>query len=123
MSLRSGFDIISDMQNNYNLTVVIDGKMTPAKRKGVLEGLEKLISTLKGKIEKVEDLGEKELAYTIKKANIGYFFNFKLNLETANTKNLLSKLQLDDNLLRYLLVRTEEEKKVKKGKSNGKKSK
>ncbi len=123
MSLRSGFDIISDMQNNYNLTVVIDGKMTPAKRKSVKESLEKLISTLKGKIEKVEDLGEKELAYIIKKSNSGYFFNFKLSLETTNTKNLLSKLQLDDNLLRYLLVRTEEEKKVKKGKSNGKKSK
>lgn len=118
MSLRLGFDIISDMQS-YNLTIVVDGKMTPAKRKSVKDGLEKIVSTLKGKIEKVDDLGEKELAYTIKKSNSGYFLNFKLNLETTKTKDLLSKLQLDDNLLRYLLVRKEEEK----VKTHGKKSK
>lgn len=97
--------------------------MAPAKRKSVKESLEKLVSTLKGKIEKTEDLGEKELAYTIKKADSGYFFNFKLSLEATKIKELLSKLQLNDNLLRYLLVRTEAEKKVKKGRINGKKSK
>lgn len=107
--------------NNYNLTVVLDGKATPAKRREAKESLEKLISSFKGKVEKVEELGEKELAYTIKKANSGYFLNFKLNLEAASTKALLSKLNLDDNLLRYLLVRSEA-KKIKKGKTNGKKS-
>lgn len=108
--------------NNYTLTVVVDGKLTPAKRKSVTESLEKLVASFKGKVDKIEELGEKELAYTIKKANTGYFLNLKLSLEGEGTKGLLSKLNLDDNLLRYLLVRTEEPK-VKKGKTNGKKSK
>ncbi len=117
--------------NNYTLTVVVDGKVTPAKRKSIKDSLEKLVESFKGKVEKVEELGEKELAYTIKKVNTGYFLNFKVSLDGSGTKGLLSKLNLDDNLLRYLLVRSEKPKvklnKVKsasggKGKTNGKKS-
>lgn len=106
------------MQNNYNLTVVLPGGMTPAKKKSVRGSLEKLIPDLKGEIKKTEEIGEKDLAYVIKKTNKGYFLNFRINLDSVNVKSLLSKLQLDDTLLRYLLVKVEG-----KEKTNGKKSK
>ena len=96
---------------SYNLTVVLPGGVTAAKKKSAKESLEKLVSSFKGKIKKTEDLGEKKLAYVIKDSDAGYFFNFKIELEGSQTKGLLSKLQLDDNLLRYLLVRTKDGKK------------
>lgn len=102
---------------SYNLTIVVDGELTPAKRKTVKESMEKLLSSLKGKVSEVSDLGTKDLAYPIKKARTGYFWNYSVDLEGDAAKGVLSKLQHDDNLLRYLLVRKEHPK------SNGKKSK
>lgn len=93
--------------HNYNLTIVLEGGATSAKRKSAQEMIEKLVSVFKGKIEKVEDLGEKELAYPIKKQENGYYLNIKLQMEGSAAKGILAKLALDDSLLRYLLVKTE----------------
>lgn len=43
--------------NKYELTVVLDPKATVAKKKKVIETIEKIISLLKGKLGKVEDWG------------------------------------------------------------------
>ena len=51
----------------YGLTIILEGKATSAKKKTVLETLEKNIKMLEGKIEKAEDWGVKELFHQIKK--------------------------------------------------------
>ena len=40
--------------NKYELTIILEAKTTAAKRKTVLETLEKSIKILEGKIEKAE---------------------------------------------------------------------
>ena len=64
----------------YELTIILAGKATPAKKKSVTEKIKKLITTLKGKVGKVEDWGEKELAYQIAKNETGIFLHFPLEL-------------------------------------------
>ena len=54
--------------NKYELTIILEAKATTAKRKSVLESLEKSIKMLEGKIEKAEDWGVKELFHEIKKS-------------------------------------------------------
>ena len=60
--------------NKYELTVILEGKATGAKKKSVLETLEKSIKMLEGKIEKAEDWGVKELFHEIKNKKKDYIF-------------------------------------------------
>jgi len=87
------------------LTVVLPGGVTAAKKKSIQARIKKLITAAKGKIGKVEDWGEKDLAYKIAKNESGAFLHFPLELEAEAAKNLDRKLNLEEDIIRYLLVR------------------
>ena len=92
---------------NYELTVVMDGKATPAKKKAFQTKIEKLIETFEGKIGKVEDWGEKTLSYKINKSTSGIFLHLQLELDGESAKGLKIKLEQEDEIIRFLLVRKE----------------
>ena len=91
--------------NNYELTIVLPGEVTPAKKKAVLGETEKIIKTNKGKIVKTDEWGKLDLAYEINDETTGVFLHMNLELGGDTVKNLKDKLRLDDDIIRYLLVR------------------
>ena len=91
----------------YELTIVLPGGISSAKKKSSEAKINKIIDTLKGKVGKVEDWGEKELAGKIGKATSGIFLHFPLELETSSLKALSAKLSQEEDVIRYLLVRKE----------------
>lgn len=90
---------------NYELTLVLDGKATTAKKKTQQESIEKIVNTLKGKVVKFEDWGLKDLASPIGKNTSGIFLHFKLELESKAAKQLTIKLRSEETVLRHLLIR------------------
>ena len=92
---------------NYELTVVLPGKATPAKKKTAQGKIEKIVTAAKGKVDKFDDWGERELAYPIAKNDTGNFLHFQLELEAEAVKGLDSKLNLEEGIIRYLLVKKE----------------
>ena len=101
----------------YELTLVLDPELTSENQKKALAQIKKLITSFKGKANKVEDWGKKTLAYPIRKKTAGIFHLLKLDLPAESIKGLDQKLRLEDNLIRFLLVRIVE----KKDKKNKKK--
>jgi len=95
-----------DMQN-YELTVVLPGSATAAKKKSVQETIGKIVKTFSGKVGKVEDQGKKDLAYEIAKNDSGIFLFFPLELGEEGAKALPQKLNLEEDVIRYLLIRGE----------------
>lgn len=91
----------------YELTLFLDGKATPAKKKSVREDVEKIVSTFKGKVGTVEDWGEKTLAYNIGKSESGNFLFFPLELDPQEVKSMATKLKLEEQIVRFLLIRKE----------------
>jgi len=91
--------------NNYELTLVTDGKGGAAKKKKVTETLEKTIAIFKGKIADFKEWGVKEMAYKIGKSETGLYLYFELELTGAGVKALNEKLRTDPEILRYLVVR------------------
>ena len=89
----------------YELTVVLSGKATAAKKKTIKEKVEKLIKILKGKVSKYEDWGKIDLEYKINKDESGNFLHFNLELNTEDIKSFKEKLNLEESVIRYLLVR------------------
>jgi small subunit ribosomal protein S6 len=89
----------------YELTIVIAGGTTPAKKKSIQGKIEEIVTAAKGKVSKVEDWGERDLAYPIAKKDTGIFLHFPLELESDLAKTLDSKLNLEEDIVRYLLIR------------------
>lgn len=93
--------------NNYELTIILDGKATPAKVKAFNTKLGKVITLLDGKMVETKEWGKKDLAYKIKKSDTGFYLFGKLELLPGNVKKLSDKLRVDEEVLRYLLVKEE----------------
>lgn len=96
--------------NKYELTIILEGKTTSAKKKAVLETLEKTIKLLEGSVSKAEDWGVKELFHEIKKQKEGLYLHLPVELPAKAVKSLEIKLKAEENILRYLIVRTEAQK-------------
>lgn len=91
--------------NKYELTVILDGKTTAAKKKTVLETIEKMVKILEGKMDKVEDWGVKEMFYQIGKIKEGLYLHIPLEIEAKSVKQLDMKLKMEESVVRYLLIR------------------
>jgi small subunit ribosomal protein S6 len=90
--------------NKYELTLVLDANAGTAKKKKVIETLEKLLAIFKGKITESKEWGVKELAYKIGKSESGLYLFFEIELDPAGVKALNDKLRTDADIIRFLLI-------------------
>lgn len=91
----------------YELTLIVDPDLTSENQKKLLAKIKKLIEELEGKVEKTNEWGKKEFTYPIKKKNLGYYFFWELILPSGAVSELDGKLKLEEEIIRYLLVRKE----------------
>ena len=101
---------------NYELTFVMPGKVTAAKKKSLQELVEKLVKTLKGKVLKTDDWGEIKFAYEISGNESGKYLHYWLELDKQAVSDINEKLRLEEGIIRYLLVRKEAPSSRKVGK-------
>ncbi|KKP80829.1 MAG: 30S ribosomal protein S6 [Candidatus Levybacteria bacterium GW2011_GWB1_35_5] len=87
---------------NYQLILVLKASLTEANRKKLLETVKGFLKS--GKVSKQEDLGEKQLAYPIKKEGKGVYFNFLFETD-ENLKEMEKNLISNEDILRSLLLR------------------
>lgn len=92
---------------DYELTLVIDPDLTSANQKKLITKIKKIITDLKGKVEKTNEWGRKELAYPIKKKSVGYYFLLEIKLPEKLPAEVDKKLRLEEGVIRYLLVKKE----------------
>lgn len=82
------------------MVLVLNPNLTDEQQEELLTKVKKWV----GKV-KVDFWGKKELAYPLKKQNEGIYV--LLNLEEGSFKEMERKLKMEDNILRFLLVRKE----------------
>lgn len=100
--------------NEYELVVVLPGGVTSAKKKAAHEIIEKLVKINKGKVLGVEEWGDKELTFAIKKNLTGFFMIYQLELTPEGARTIEPKLKLEDQFIRHLLVKKDKAPKAKK---------
>lgn len=106
----------------YELAVVLDGETSTAKKKTVAELIEKVVKTVSGKVGKVEEWKKQHLAYKMGKSETGIYLFFPLELDASKVGGLDSKLRLEKDILRYMLIKQEESvTEAKPKKTNSKK--
>ncbi len=89
---------------SYELTIVMPGKTTAAKKKDQLERVEKIVEASGGKVVKTDEWGVKDLAYPIKKEEAGLFIGFEIELTAASVKSVADKIKTEENIIRHILI-------------------
>lgn len=79
--------------------------MEEKERKSLLDSVTKKIVGEEGKIEKEDLWGERSLAYPIKRQTSGFYAHFEIKADPKTAKGLDKALDLEEDILRYLLIR------------------
>lgn len=88
---------------SYELILITKTSLTDILRKKLITGVKTLLKDLK--IVKENEVGQKSLAYKIKKEINGFYLDFTLEGEVI-PQDFEKKLLENDNILRHLLLRT-----------------
>lgn len=92
------------MNRNYDLVVILDSEIKTEEQEKLLSKIKKIVSDAEGKVSEVKEWGKKQLAYPVSKKETGLFVEIKFSLPTQSTPFLRQKLQIEEKILRYLLV-------------------
>lgn len=95
--------------NNYELALVVTAKIEDDARAEVVEKAKAYITRAAGVITNVEEWGKKRLAYEIQDQREAYYYFMHFEAETSVPAQVETDLRIMDNVLRYLIVRKDEE--------------
>lgn len=90
--------------NKYESVIIINPNAVEETIKGLIERFTALINT-DGKVENVNEVGKKELAYEIQKNKEGYYviFDFEAN------PNLIAELErnyrITDEVMKFIVIK------------------
>ncbi len=86
----------------YELVLIVRSSLSEAQRKKLLETVKGFLKSLK--ITKEDSLGEKALAYTIKRENSGYYYMLAVEGDSIPL-DFEKKLFEQEDVIRHLLIR------------------
>lgn len=93
----------------YEVMFIVKATMEADEVKKTAEGIKKLVDTIDGKLIDFKEIGEKKLAYPIKKELNGYYYVMQLEANKDAISELDRKTRLDERVLRHLIIRLDEE--------------
>lgn len=99
--------------NNYYLTIVLRPDLEGKARQELLDEVKKKVTsdteTASAKASAVKESlwGMRDLAYPIKKQTKGYYAHFEFETEPQIAKGLDKILKVEEDIIRFLLVRNE----------------
>ena len=95
--------------NKYELMFIVKTTMESEEALKIAKSYEKAVSENGGKCTNFKDMGQKKLAYAIKKQVNGFYYVINFDGTGATVKELDRRLGLDENIIRHLIVRLDEE--------------
>jgi small subunit ribosomal protein S6 len=95
--------------NRYELTYIIDTALEETARKELIEKISGLIASNGGEVEKVDETwGKRRLAYAINYKTEGWYVLVTLKAPAELPREIERNLQINENVIRYLIVKLEE---------------
>ena len=96
--------------SKYEIAVVLSAKLEDEERTAVIERIKGLVERFGGAVTSVDDWGKKRLAYEIQKMNEAFYYFIHFESENTDCPNEMEQqLRIMDGVIRYLVVREDEE--------------
>jgi len=90
--------------NKYESVIIINSSLEDAKIKAVIEKFSNLINE-NGKVENVEEVGSKKLAYEIAKQKEGYYVVVHFEANPAFIAELERIYRITDEVIKFIVVK------------------
>lgn len=93
--------------NNYEIMFIVKPDLKSEEKDKLLKQIDDEITKNQGKIDEAKVWAEKrELAYRIKKQDQGLYYLILFSLPPQNISKLKQLWKINDNILRFLVLRT-----------------
>ena len=90
--------------NKYESVIIVNPSVEEQDIKGLISKFTELINK-HGKLEKVEEVGKKKLAYEIKKNSEGYYIVFNFEAEPSFIAELERVYRITDEVIKFIVVK------------------
>lgn len=94
--------------NNYELSVVINGKVDTEVKEATLEKVKGYIERFGGKIVNIDDWGKRRLAYEINKVKEGFYYFITFEAASEVPGEIERRLRITEAVLRFLVIKQED---------------
>ena len=99
----------------YEIMFIVDLNMSEEELDQLNSQVESVVTEAGGKVENIEKMGRRKLAYEIQRHKEGIYVLFRVSAGGAIVKEVERRFRVMDSVLRYLTVRVDdEEKKLEK---------
>ena len=93
---------------NYEIMIIVKATLSEGETKKVLDNFGKVLTDNGAKIVSTKDMGQRELAYEIKKSKSGYYYVYEIEAADDKAINEFDRLSLiNDSILRHLITKIE----------------
>ena len=94
---------------NYEIMFIVNPTVPEEEIDKINSQIEGIVTSGSGKIEKIEKMGKRRLAYEIDKHREGYYVLFVIVANGEIVKECERRLRVMDPVIKYITVRTDEE--------------
>ena len=93
--------------NQYESVIIINPSVDEEGVKGLVQKFTDLINT-DGKVEKVDELGKRRLAYDVQKNKEGYYVVFYFEANPSLISELERVYRITDEVIKFMSIKVEE---------------
>ena len=94
--------------NKYEMMFIVRPDMEEAEIKNTAENMKKVLTDAKAKIIEEKSMGQKALAYEIRKFNTGYYYLFIVETTKEVEQEFNRVARINENIIRHIIVKVEE---------------
>ena len=94
--------------NKYEIMFIVRPDMEEAEIKSVAEEMKKVLTDGKATKKKKKSMGQRELAYEVKKFNTGYYFLYVVEASSEVIDEFDRVVRINEKVIRHLIVNVEE---------------
>ena len=92
----------------YEIMFIVKPDMEEAEIRKTAENMKKVLTDAKAKVLEEKAMGQRELAYEIKKFKTGYYYLYVVEASKDAEQEFNRVARINENLLRHLVVRVED---------------
>ena len=95
--------------NKYEIIFIVKSTIESDAVNKTVSELTKTITDNKSKVLETKELGQKQLAYPIKKEVTGYYFVLQVQANTVAINEFEHKALINENVIRHMIIKLDEE--------------
>ena len=94
--------------NKYEIMFVVRPDMEEAEIRKTAENMKKVLTDAKANILEEKPMGQRELAYEVRKYNTGYYFLLVVEATPSAEEEFKRVARINESLLRHIVVKVED---------------